>query len=410
MTAERCMGIIAKIYQSKEGLDATLSQRYMGGASHKRRRFQRFDRFVLQYHIQLYGTKKLARKKLQYLCKAATHHGLTNPRLKLFCWLAGVAVRVSARPPVYQKLDFHAYACSDFLIPILGLLFQSADDVDGTLERWLGSGKESVKVSIPSLLTAMRSVCRLLPDNHPKMVDFSIKMNQLGENGTAAGVATGSTAKGDKGEQENASSIATGKASKKVKAVMRGAQQRSSQSPTTTSEKRWHEAMSVRTVDLDKALLAAMEVFLAEMEQRVMVVSLRSITLLQRWLRHSRLRRLQKEGVVVSAQEEELNNRSQEELLESAKLARTKLEGLMREATEEELGTNSTLMTQLEASQNAAEAGVLQGMIHQKGDERETHTAKGDDASMLMLDGFAGANAVTSDHDRAGLESEADAG
>lgn len=39
------------------------------------------DRFVLQYHIRQFGTKKLARRNLHQLCKSITKLASSNPRI-----------------------------------------------------------------------------------------------------------------------------------------------------------------------------------------------------------------------------------------------------------------------------------------------------------------------------------------
>lgn len=44
------------------------------------------DRFVLQYHIRQFGTKKLARRNLHQLCKSITKLAANNPRLSVSKW------------------------------------------------------------------------------------------------------------------------------------------------------------------------------------------------------------------------------------------------------------------------------------------------------------------------------------
>ncbi|CAM9971991.1 unnamed protein product, partial [Ectocarpus fasciculatus] len=39
------------------------------------------DRFVLQFHVRQFGTKKLARRNLHQLCKSITKLAPTNPRI-----------------------------------------------------------------------------------------------------------------------------------------------------------------------------------------------------------------------------------------------------------------------------------------------------------------------------------------
>ena len=43
---------------------------------------QRMDRFVLEYHIRQFGTKQLARRNLNQLCKSVTRLAPNNPRIK----------------------------------------------------------------------------------------------------------------------------------------------------------------------------------------------------------------------------------------------------------------------------------------------------------------------------------------
>lgn len=47
------------------------------------------DRFVLQYHIRQFGTKKLARRNLHQLCKSVTKLASKNPRISASDFGAG---------------------------------------------------------------------------------------------------------------------------------------------------------------------------------------------------------------------------------------------------------------------------------------------------------------------------------
>ncbi|CAN0028521.1 unnamed protein product, partial [Ectocarpus sp. 6 AP-2014] len=84
LSAERVNATIAKIYFSKMQVDRKLLTRD-GSLSWvdkcRRKKDQRMDRFVLQFHVRQFGTKKLARRNLHQLCKSITKLAPTNPRI-----------------------------------------------------------------------------------------------------------------------------------------------------------------------------------------------------------------------------------------------------------------------------------------------------------------------------------------
>ncbi|CAM9744520.1 unnamed protein product [Hapterophycus canaliculatus] len=84
LSQDRNALVVLQIYFSKKQVDQKLLARD-GTLSWvdrcRRKKDQRMDRFVLQYHIRQFGTKKLARRNLQHLCKSITRLALTNPRI-----------------------------------------------------------------------------------------------------------------------------------------------------------------------------------------------------------------------------------------------------------------------------------------------------------------------------------------
>ncbi|CAN0142823.1 unnamed protein product, partial [Phaeothamnion confervicola] len=55
----------------------------------------RFDRFILQYHIRQFGTRRVARRHLHQLCYTVTCIASRHARIRLFAWMAGIPIMVS---------------------------------------------------------------------------------------------------------------------------------------------------------------------------------------------------------------------------------------------------------------------------------------------------------------------------
>ncbi|CAM9759835.1 unnamed protein product [Choristocarpus tenellus] len=88
------------------------------------------DRFVLQYHICQFGTRKLARRNLHQLCSSVTRLAEGYPRIKLFALLVGVPVMVKSKPYKETLQEFKPFVCSDFVVPMLVRLCPPGEKLD----------------------------------------------------------------------------------------------------------------------------------------------------------------------------------------------------------------------------------------------------------------------------------------
>ncbi|CAM9437381.1 unnamed protein product, partial [Scytosiphon promiscuus] len=232
------------IYFSKKQVDQKLLMRD-GSLSWvdrcRRKKDQRMDRFVLQYHIRQFGTKKLARRNLQQLCKSITRLAKANPRISAFAELIGVPVMVQMRPYAEQMVEFRPFACSDFVIPLLTKLCPPEEKMD----RWLGNAKVPVAVTVNDFMQAVKEICPDVPPGCPAFVAFLIKVGRLAERLNA------------RCRQDKLNKPHAGRPS----------------------------------IDLDEGLVTAMPVWSAEEEYLIMKVTLNSIAVLRRWMRRFRRRK-----------------------------------------------------------------------------------------------------------------------
>ncbi|CAM9880347.1 unnamed protein product, partial [Discosporangium mesarthrocarpum] len=135
-----------QVYLSKSQVDKKLLKNMTTAstaAMTRRKRHQRMDRFVLQYHIRQFGTRKLARRNLHQLCSSVTRLAEGNPRIKLFAILVGVPIMVQPKPYSEVAHEFKPFSCSDFMVPMLIRLCPKGEKLD----RWMGNGKVPVVVS-----------------------------------------------------------------------------------------------------------------------------------------------------------------------------------------------------------------------------------------------------------------------
>jgi len=179
MKPDSVVQTISKIYDAKIAQDTAKTkkaQRLMEG-----KKGDRFDTFVLTWHIQQYGTKKMAQRKLRLLLYSVRRLAKHHPRIKIFAKMVGVPIEVAKG---IEEVDpkYKPRAANDFLIPLLKS-FLKTNPKTGQIERlenFFGTTFSPKLVLKQEFISYAEKLMKWVPRNAPSIVQFYMDLGALG--------------------------------------------------------------------------------------------------------------------------------------------------------------------------------------------------------------------------------------
>lgn len=281
MKPDKVMHTIAKIYDAKIRSDSVRAAQQQGNGRGsqklmKKAKGGRFDTYVLKWHLQQYGTRRMAQRKLRLLLSSVKRLARFHPRIEVFARMVGCPVE---EEPGVDRVDprFKPRAASQYLLPLLRrFLSTERSGRQEKLEKWYGIKFEPKLVPKQEFLAAAEKSWKYIPSNAPQVMKFYLELGHITVDEKGHELLQGLI----QGQPTSRKSVPS-----TPKAIQMGT---------------GHERKKKEYVDVDKALVLLLDLWDGEEEWKQTIVTLSAILMIQRWTRKVREKVQERRSEVVS--------------------------------------------------------------------------------------------------------------